>query len=1106
MRFSAAVRLRTLLPLCAFLLLLCSGQGFAQNFFHPNQFGKNRLQYQRFDWHYIETPHFEIYYYNNGYTIAKIAAAMAEEDYNKLTSLVGFAPYFKSQIFLYNSVQDLRQSNIGIYTQGYAISGQTNFVRPQIEVAYTGEKTIFRKELARGIADGYLFEMMYGGSLKDALRNNLLLNLPPWFMTGAANYIAYGWSQDMDDYMQAFFKDNKKRTKIEYLQGENGRIVGQSMWNYLVETYGKSNMASVLNLTRVIRDEKQAIENTLGVSYKQFVKGWSEFYERQFSNYDSSYIDADPSKTFTKNRKNKTYNSVRISPDGRRMAYTENDRGKFEVVVRDLVSGKESKIFKGGYRVASQQIDYNTPLVDWLNNQELVIFNQMRGKNFMWIYNTNSWGLWQLLRNKKKRIEFDFEHVTDFDISKDGNTLVFSGENRGQSDIYLHDIKKRRTFQITKDLYDDRHPAFMPNGQDIVFTSNRLEDSTRIRVAELADITPRYNLFLYNKERPETLTRLSNSASTLSKPLVINNNELLFLNNEKGMEALYLYSLQDSTSHQITRFKTSMQEYDAMGGKIAYVLRNKGKDQIYIDDLVTDNHFFTQKTLRKTLVDLREIKEMKRRQEEAERERKEMELLEQLRQEEQQREKAMQDSLSKIMGDSTLTEEQIKLKLKPEKVKEDVEVNTYDYSFDDEQGNRRRAFMDRYRNKLKLKELEGKNQRKQGKPKDYENRFTTDGVVTSMMMDPLRGFGLLLEANMTDILENHKINAGIFGVFNLRNSSYFVEYKYLERRFDYGVKFERNNLQLSQSGGQFMQNYGLNQLEFSISYPLTIRSRITLLPFVANTRYTDLSALPNSILSSDARREYVGGNIEYVFDNTTEFEQNMLRGTRFRVRLNNWFCTNKGNQNFSNLSVDFRKYTKIVRSLTLATRIAYGKFFGDSPKSYRLGGMDNWFFNQSDGSVGGFDENVTTPPDQTDLLFTQFATNLRGFNYNKVSGTDFIVGNFELRMPVMRMFTSRVVKSNFLRNLQLTGFFDIGSAWTGISPFREENSQNIDYIQDGSFSAEVKNFKQPFLMGVGPGIRSQLLGYYLKLDAAWGIEDGFIKRKPRYYLTLGYDF
>ncbi|MEM1138227.1 MAG: BamA/TamA family outer membrane protein, partial [Bacteroidota bacterium] len=146
-----------------------------------------------------------------------------------------------------------------------------------------------------------------------------------------------------------------------------------------------------------------------------------------------------------------------------------------------------------------------------------------------------------------------------------------------------------------------------------------------------------------------------------------------------------------------------------------------------------------------------------------------------------------------------------------------------------------------------------------------------------------------------------------------------------------------------------------------------------------------------------------------------------------------------------------------------------------------------------------------------DRLFIDFATNMRGFKYNQLSGNNFILLNAELRIPVLKYFYKGTITSNFFRNLQLVGFTDVGSAWTGISPFNRENALNTEIIPerarpgDLGFVARVKNFKNPFLVGYGAGIRTMLLGFYTKFDVAWGIEDE-TRQDPMYYLTLGHDF
>jgi hypothetical protein len=89
----------------------------------------------------------------------------------------------------------------------------------------------------------------------------------------------------------------------------------------------------------------------------------------------------------------------------------------------------------------------------------------------------------------------------------------------------------------------------------------------------------------------------------------------------------------------------------------------------------------------------------------------------------------------------------------------------------------------------------------------------------------------------------------------------------------------------------------------------------------------------------------------------------------------------------------------------------------------------------------------------------------------------------------------------------LIGFYDIGSAWTGGSPFAKDNSLNTEIIKrpNSAFQAKIRNFRNPWIAGYGGGIRTVLLGYYMKFDVAWPVED-YITSSPKFYVTLGYDF
>ena len=90
---------------------------------------------------------------------------------------------------------------------------------------------------------------------------------------------------------------------------------------------------------------------------------------------------------------------------------------------------------------------------------------------------------------------------------------------------------------------------------------------------------------------------------------------------------------------------------------------------------------------------------------------------------------------------------------------------------------------------------------------------------------------------------------------------------------------------------------------------------------------------------------------------------------------------------------------------------------------------------------------------------------------------------------------------------QLISFFDIGSSWSGKSPFNTDNSINIWVINDpGSvFDAEVVNSKNPWLSSFGWGIQSLIMDYYVKIDFAKPIED-YKVGKPKLHFSIGYSF
>jgi len=252
---------------------------------------------------------------------------------------------------------------------------------------------------------------------------------------------------------------------------------------------------------------------------------------------------------------------------------------------------------------------------------------------------------------------------------------------------------------------------------------------------------------------------------------------------------------------------------------------------------------------------------------------------------------------------------------------------------------------------------------------------------------------------------------------------------------------------------------------------------------------------------------YGGIKLELIYDNSSVEGLNVLQGSRGKIGLKHNEGISDSQKSFTNFYMDLRHYQPLHREIVLAGRFFYGRYWGANPQNYLLGGMDNWLFNGTNKSGSEDPLYHERGVDNSDILFVEYVTSLRGFKYNTFNGENAMLFNAELRIPLVKYLKRGPIASNFLRNLQFIGFYDIGSAWTGSSPFATENSVNTEILApEGSpFKARIQNYKNPWLSSYGFGARTVLLGYYVKFDVAYPVED-YVVKDPKFLVTLGYDF
>ena len=139
------------------------------------------------------------------------------------------------------------------------------------------------------------------------------------------------------------------------------------------------------------------------------------------------------------------------------------------------------------------------------------------------------------------------------------------------------------------------------------------------------------------------------------------------------------------------------------------------------------------------------------------------------------------------------------------------------------------------------------------------------------------------------------------------------------------------------------------------------------------------------------------------------------------------------------------------------------------------------------------------------MPFKTLATNLRGFNQNARNGNAYSVLNTELRFPLFRYFSRRPISNQLINHFQVVPFVDVGTAWNGLDPTSERNRYNRREIEQGPLHIELLTPRDPLLIGFGSGLRTSLLGYFIRWDVAWGYEEGVVSPRS-YHFSLGLDF
>src|SRR5687767_12732673 len=536
-------------------------------------FGRNKVEYENFDFQILATEHFDIYYYPQEEGAARTAARLAERWYARLSTLLNHTFDRRQPLVLYGSQAEFAQTNVVTGMVSDSIGGVTEGARRRIVMPFAPTLAETDRVLGHELVHAFQFDIArhYGRDTGQ----------PLWFIEGMAEYLSRG---SLTPATSLWLRDAVLSERIPNKITTAAREVspymfGHAFWSYLGSRFGDGIVEKALKPGRKQRRLKDRVRHATGEELDVLYADWRQAVHQQFGDAREG---RDRYKGWTRDH---MQIGPSLSPDGSRAVFfSERDRLSLDLFLADMKTGR--MIRKLATTAANAKFDSLQPLRSagaWSHDGRWFAFAAVRhGRAALQIVDVRGGAV-------DREIVFpSLGQVLSPSWSPDGSSIAFSAIAGGSTDLFIADVATGSLRQLTDDVFADLQPAWSHDGRRIAFVTERLSsDLPTLRVGP-----PRLAVVELTSGDVRAID-VGVGATHLNPQWSADDRQLYFIGDPGGVANVFRIDLASRAIDQITNVATAVSGITPTGPALsvshdeqalAFTMYSNGRPRLVVFD------------------------------------------------------------------------------------------------------------------------------------------------------------------------------------------------------------------------------------------------------------------------------------------------------------------------------------------------------------------------------------------------------------------------------------------------------------------------------------------------------------------------------------------